>query len=442
MAHPIRARRRVNNVNLSCRGVAVLPRRKQLSCLLLCLPLLIAPLMSMAQSAPSAATGLAASAAFSNEVEGALVRALETLNAGGIKPALKELDAALAKNPNFRLGHLMRGDLLMAKSGATLALTATPPSNDRKGHPDTVASIANLRHEAQVRLSRYYDAPADDALPTSVLQMAPGQEHALLIDSLRSRIYVFRNDNGRPQRVADFYTSIGKLGMEKAREGDQKTPLGVYRVTSRVAKEKLSNFYGPGAFPINFPNDIDRRLGRTGSGIWIHGTPSDTYSRPPLASDGCVVLTNEDFQQLGKYVDPGSTPVVISRSVEWQSPAEWTAFRSAFDGYLMDWKRDWESLNMDTYLAHYSSAFEADGKDIAEWSATKRRVNAAKSYVKVNIDNVSVFEYTTAVNKPPMIMVTFDQDYRSSNNVAKMKKRQYWQREDGRWKIIFEGAAI
>ena len=384
--------------------------------------------MSMAQSAPSAATGLAASAAFSNEVEGALVRALETLNAGGIKPALKELDAALAKNPNFRLGHLMRGDLLMAKSGATLALTATPPSNDRKGHPDTVASIANLRHEAQVRLSRYYDAPADDALPTSVLQMAPGQEHALLIDSLRSRIYVFRNDNGRPQRVADFYTSIGKLGMEKAREGDQKTPLGVYRVTSRVAKEKLSNFYGPGAFPINFPNDIDRRLGRTGSGIWIHGTPSDTYSRPPLASDGCVVLTNEDFQQLGKYVDPGSTPVVISRSVEWQSPAEWTAFRSAFDGYLMDWKRDWESLNMDTYLAHYSSAFEADGKDIAEWSATKRRVNAAKSYVKVNIDNVSVFEYTTAVNKPPMIMVTFDQDYRSSNNVAKMKKRQYWQR--------------
>lgn len=397
--------------------------------------------IALAQSAPAAATGLAASAAFSNEVEGALVRALETLKDGGIKPALKELDAALAKNPNFRLGHLMRGDLLMAKSGAALALNDAPPSNDRTSRPETIASIANLRHEAQVRLNRYFDAPSADALPTSVLQMAPGQEHALLIDSLRSRIYVFRNDNGRPQRVADFYTTIGKLGTEKVREGDQKTPLGVYRVTSKVAKEKLTDFYGPGAFPINFPNDMDKRLGRTGSGIWIHGTPSDTYSRPPLASDGCVVLTNEDFQQLGKYVDPGTTPVVISSSVEWQSPADWSAFRGAFDGYLMEWKRDWESLNMEAYLAHYSKAFEAEGKDISQWTSNKRRINASKTFVKVEIHNLSVFEYTTAVNQPTLMMVTFDQDYKSSNNATKMKKRQYWQREDGRWKIVFEGAA-
>jgi len=396
---------------------------------------------AVAQSAPAMATGLAASVAFSNEVEGALVRAIETLKDGGIKPALKELDAALAKNPNFRLGHLMRGDLLMAKSGATLALTGTPPSNDKTSKPETIASIANLRHEAQVRLHRYYDAPAADALPTSLLQMAPGQEHALLIDSLRSRIYVFRNDNGRPLRVADFYTTIGKLGTEKSREGDQKTPLGVYRVTSKVAKEKLTDFYGPGAFPINFPNDMDKRLGRTGSGIWIHGTPPDTYSRPPLASDGCVVLTNEDFAQLGKYVDPGMTPVVIAQSVEWQSPADWYAFRSAFDGYLKEWKRDWESLNMDAYLSHYSRSFEADGKDIADWSSTKRRVNAAKTFVKLDIQNLSVFEYTTAINQPPLMVVTFDQDYKSSNNATKMKKRQYWQREDGRWKIVFEGAA-
>jgi hypothetical protein len=37
--------------------------------------------------------------------------------------------------------------------------------------------------------------------------------------------------------------------------------------------------------------------------------------------------------------------------------------------------------------------------------------------------------------------VTFDQLYKSSNNNSKMKKRQFWQREDGKWKIVFEGAA-
>jgi murein L,D-transpeptidase YafK len=398
---------------------------------------LTASLVASAQSA-GAATTIVSASAFSNEVEAALVRALENLKDGGIKPAIKELDAALAKNPNFRLGHLMRGDLLMAKSGAPVALTgalgAKPPA-------ETALNLANLRHEAQVRFTRYFDAPAVGALPTALLQLSPTQEYALLLDISRSRLYVFRNANGAPEPVADFYVTIGKRGSEKAREGDQKTPLGVYLVTSTVAKERLTDFYGPGAFPLNFPNDVDKKLGRTGSGIWIHGTPSETYSRPPWASDGCVVLANEDFARLEKFIRPGNTPVIIAPSVEWQSAQDWGAFRAAFEGYVTQWKRDWESLNMDAYLGHYSSQFDADGKDINEWSSNKRRVNAPKSFVKVEINNLSVFEYSTAINQPPMMMVTFDQEYKSSNNASRMKKRQYWQREDGRWKIVFEGAA-
>lgn len=329
----------------------------------------------------------------------------------------------------------------MAKSGSPLSMTGVPLGTSNRAPAEAVASIANLRHEAQVRLNRYYDGPAPDALPTALLQLSPAQEYVLLVDISRSRLYVLRNRDGRPERVADFYTTIGKRGSEKEREGDQKTPIGVYHVTSTVAKSKLTDFYGPGAFPINFPNEIDKKLGRTGSGIWIHGTPPDTYSRPPLASDGCVVLTNDDFQQLGKFVTPGSTPVVISPSVEWQTPLEWDGFRDAFDGYLNQWKQDWESLNMDAYLAHYSPRFDAEGKDFTEWASHKRRVNATKSFVNVEINNLSVLEYATALAQPPMMMVTFDQEYKSSNNSSRMKKRQYWQREDGRWKIVFEGAA-
>jgi murein L,D-transpeptidase YafK len=375
---------------------------------------------------------------FGNEVERALVRTLEALKEGGIKPALQEIDALLKRNPNFRLGHLVRADLLMAKSGVAVALTGAPGS---KSLPDAAANIANLRHEAQVRLNRYFAAPAPDALPTSLLRLAPEHEHVLLVDTARSRIYAFRNVNGKPQRVADFYATIGKRGMEKEREGDQKTPLGVYHVTSTVAREKLPDFYGPGAFPINFPNDVDKRLGRTGSGIWIHGTPSDTYSRPPLASDGCVVLTNDDFVTLGKFVTPGVTPIVIAPNVEWQPQTDWTGTVNGFQSALTAWQRDWESLNMDNYLAHYSPKFDAEGKDFDGWALHKRRVNAQKSFVNVGISNLSIFEYTATVNQPPMMMVTFDQAYKSSNSTNQMKKRQFWQRENGRWKIIFEGAA-
>src|SRR3546814_8483534 len=49
---------------------------------------------------------------------------------------------------------------------------------------------------------------------------------------------------------------------------------------------KLPDFYGDGAYPLNYPNEWDKHEGRKGYGIWLHGTPSTTYSRPPRASDG------------------------------------------------------------------------------------------------------------------------------------------------------------
>ena len=372
------------------------------------------------------------SVAFSNEVEASLVRALETLKEGGIQPALRELDATLAKNPNFRLGHQMKGDLLMAKAGAPVAF------GGGDGQPELVAS---LRDEAKVRFNRYFDAPPADALPTALLQLAPSQQHALLLDSEKSRIYVFKNVGGQPHYLADFYISGGKNGFEKGREGDQRTPLGVYHITSSVGKEKLTDFYGPGAFPLNYPNEWDKRLRKNGSGIWIHGTPSTTYSRPPRASDGCVVLTNDDFAVFSKYIEPGVTPIVIVPTVQWQTPEKWQEFRGTFSAALNQWKADWESMRMDGYLAHYSAKFDADGRDKKDWASGKRRINAGKSYVKVDISNLSVFEYPITTGTPPMVMVTFDQDYKSSNNATRMKKRQYWQREDGQWRIIYEAAA-
>ena len=372
-----------------------------------------------------------ASIAFSNEVEASLVRAMQTLKAGGIKPAIQELDAALEKNPNFRLGHLLKGDLLMAKAGSPVAFGST-------AQPELVAS---LRDEARVRLNRYFDGPPIDSLPTALIQLAPQHQHALLVDSEKARIYVFKNVDGQPQLVADFYISGGKNGFEKERAGDQRTPLGVYHAMSSMGRDKLTDFYGAGAFPLNYPNEWDKRLAKTGSGIWIHGTPSTTYSRPPRASDGCVVLTNEDFANVAKFVEPGVTPIVIVPTVNWQSPEQWHASRDAFSNAFAQWKRDWESLGMDRYLAHYSTHFNADGKSFGEWASNKRRINASKNFVKVGVSNLSVFEYPLSSGTPPMVMVTFDQEYKSNNNATRMKKRQYWLHEDGQWKIIYESVA-
>ena len=40
-----------------------------------------------------------------------------------------------------------------------------------------------------------------------------------------------------------------------------------------------------------------------------------------------------------------------------------------------------------------------------------------------------------------MVVVNFEQDYKNNNLDNRMRKRQYWKLEDGRWKILYEGAA-
>ena len=362
--------------------------------------------------------------AFASEVESSLVRAIVGLKQGGLRTALGEIDKAIERSPNYKLAHLVKGDMLMARAGKPVAFASVAAA------PDTVAP---LQDEARVRLQRYLHAPRVDDLPASVLQLAPSQRHVIVVDTSRNRLFVYANDQGKPRYVTDFYASLGKNGVEKQRQGDQKTPLGVYTVVA--AKERLPDFYGPGAFPLDYPNEWDKLNGRNGHGIWLHGTPSETYARPPWATDGCVVLTNEDFKKLAKFVDVNRTPVVIGSSVEWHEAARWQADRDAFSAAFQKWRADWESRDIERYFSHYSRDFRSETRSFDAWKAQKRKVNTGKSWIRVGTNDVSMFAFA---GERPMMVVTFEQDYRSNNLSNKTHKRQYWVREGNAWRIVHE----
>ena len=367
---------------------------------------------------------LRANPAFSNEMEGSLVRAITGLRESGLKQAMGEIDRALDRNPNYRLAHLLKGDMLMARAGKPVAFASLAAAPE---------SVAPLQDEARVRLQRYLDAPRLDDYPAPVLQLAPSQAHVLVVDTTRQRLFVYANDLGRPRYVTDFYISLGKSGIDKAREGDQKTPIGIYRITS--IKDKLPDFYGPYAYPIDYPNDWDRMNGRNGHGIWLHGTPSTTYARPPRATDGCVVLTNDDFARLARFVDVSRTPIVIGESVRWQDGRAWESEREGFMGDFGRWKSDWESRDTERYFSHYSSSFHTGSRDLAAWKASKRKSNNGKAWIKVGVNDLSLFAYPGAKD---MMMVTFEQDYRSNNLSTRTVKRQYWVKEGPQWRIVHE----
>jgi hypothetical protein len=55
--------------------------------------------------------------------------------------------------------------------------------------------------------------------------------------------------------------------------------------------------------------------------------------------------------------------------------------------------------------------------------------------VKVGVSDLSVFGLPSGDG---MFVVTFAQDYRSSNLSNRTVKRQYWERDQGRWRVVFE----
>ncbi|HYD34048.1 MAG TPA: L,D-transpeptidase family protein, partial [Methylophilaceae bacterium] len=332
--------------------------------------------------------------------------------------------------PNFKLAHLIRGDLLTAKAQQLQDFGNSSLSRDE--------NIEGLRAEARRRLERYLSEQLPKQIPEPLWKLDPSQQYAVVVDTTKSRLYLYRNNDGTPRYIADYYVTIGKNGSEKRIEGDKRTPLGVYFSSPKLTR-KLPDFYGSGAYPLNYPNEWDKHEGRKGHGIWLHGTPSDTYSRPPLASDGCVVLANPDLKTLEPILKKGNIPFIITSGLQWLPADAAAPHGQKLNTTLESWRKAWQAQDTDSYLAHYSQQFFSPDADYERWSKEKRRIQASKTDTEIKLSNVSMFRYPHSERE--MAIVTFDQEYRSPHLDSHMKKRQYWVLENQQWKIMYEGPA-
>lgn len=378
-----------------------------------------------AESAPSVPDG---------HPEREIVEVLKDIRGGQLQKAETRLNQLIATHPNYRLAYLVRGDLLQARAHP-LRSFGDASQVLPEATPDVVA---DLRQEAEVRVKRYTDDIPADRVPAAVLQMAPEQRYLLAVDVVRSRLYVYQNDNGTPRRIDDFYITIGKNGFDKYVEGDQRTPLGVYFVVSELPHEKLPDLYGAGAFPINYPNEWDRRQGRTGHGIWLHGSPSDTYSRPPHSSNGCVALTNPDLLALAKYLQIGVTPVIIGQRFDWVAPKAAAGDRQALLGQIEAWRRDRESRDAHRYLTHYADDFRSKSLDRAAWTSSREGIDQTQPGLKLSLRNLSLLRYPT---DPHMVVATFEREEQVGDQHNRSLIRQYWRQDGKSWKIVFEDNA-
>lgn len=365
-----------------------------------------------------------------NLPEELLVKSLLEVTQGNLQDALDTINQLLEAAPNFKLAYLVRGDLLMARAQQFQSF----------GNPaaDSTQAISDFQQEARKRIERHLSEVPSGNLPEPLWQLDSKQSYAIVVDTSKSRLYLYRNENGQPKYVADYYATIGKNGSEKKSEGDKRTPIGVYFAGSKLNR-KLDAFYGDAAYPLSYPNEWDRRQGKSGGGIWLHGTPPNMYSRPPNASDGCVVISNPDLKALAPILERGNVPFIIANNLQWLKAQQEFSQKDSLAKEIEHWRNDWQSQNTDLYLSHYSQQFSSDAMNYGTWATEKRRIQASKPKVDIQLSGISMFSYPGG--NTPMAVVTFEQSFKSPYLDSQMRKRQYWILENQRWKIIYEGSA-
>ena len=394
----------------------------------LCLGLLLACLLPpVALGGPPAADALR-----DGQAEQRLMQVLALTSAGLTAQALPLAEELVREYPNFQLAQLALGDLLLARTHGLATFGNTDAPNEQ-----TQTTLHALRVESLRRIAAQKQglAPPRGSIPAQFVQLPRNFRHAIAIDAALSRLYLLENGPEGLRVVANYYASVGKLGIDKTLEGDQRTPLGVYFITSNLDPKTLDKFYGAGALPLNYPNPLDVRRGKTGHGIWLHGTPPEQFARAPQATDGCVALANPDLERLLRTVQPRTTPVVIAPMLTWVQPQALVPEREAFTAVLAAWQQARADGALTSVLDFYAEDFQGPKKaNLAAWRNQLQAELAKQQGRPLQLKDLSLLHWQDAEDT---MVVTFGAVVQGERTGP--VKRQYWRYEAAQgWKIFYE----
>jgi murein L,D-transpeptidase YafK len=255
-----------------------------------------------------------------------------------------------------------------------------------------------------------------------------GSEYAIIVDKSAQKVFVYHRDN--PHEPARTFTcSTGENQGPKAIKGDRKTPEGIYFFTHTIDKKDLAPIYGSLAIPLNYPNVVDKTDGKSGYGIWFHGTNKPLK---PRDTNGCIVLENGDIFELASYITLNDTPALIYETLEMAAPEDVTGEAQALQGLIETWQKAWEEKAIDTYASFYSSRFSGSGKDLKEWKEYKRGLAKKYHSIDVEIENLRI------LRNGGLVVATFRQDYAAEGFRSVGDKTLFFQQNSDEWKIVGE----
>ena len=266
--------------------------------------------------------------------------------------------------------------------------------------------------------------PAQPQYPVALMNwMAEGAFQALIVDKSQQRLSVWRIKDGEPTMIESYRCATGEKDGDKWVRGDMKTPEGVYFFCSVIDGCKLPPKYGLWAFTTDYPNFVDRRRGKSGDGIWLHGRDKPLGPRPD--SNGCVALENDDLVKVSRFLRLQSTPMIFVEQMLMAPRSQIMEQERELRGFIESWRQAWESHDVDRYMKHYSKNFQSCWLDYASWKEKKRRLSKRYKKVEVKLGNVYLYRQNG------LVTAIFTQRYQSDQYASSGIKVLYISHENG-----------
>ncbi|NNC57474.1 MAG: L,D-transpeptidase family protein [Woeseiaceae bacterium] len=280
------------------------------------------------------------------------------------------------------------------------------------------------------------EALVDERIPAYVIRLPASVQSVFVAETSTATFYRFARGPGNTiDKRGATYMSIGENGDGKQRDGDRRTPLGIYFVTEQLDTSKLHEKYGLTAFTLDYPNAWDRRMQRTGDGIWIHGVDRRAGKRPPRDTDGCIALPNDVLAMLESQFAANATPVVIAREINWVDPGELSATRRELDAAVSLWANSLRDGDLYTYLSLYDDNFRHWGMDKTEWTALQTETLGSRSIRKVTVGELLLLADPA---EDGMYLSRFRLGVTEGTNTVEVTKRLYWRAGRSTLTIIAE----
>jgi murein L,D-transpeptidase YafK len=272
--------------------------------------------------------------------------------------------------------------------------------------------------------------------PAWLLEIPDSVTDILIADAGSATMHRFARAGEDIVEIDQRYMSIGQNGPGKEKAWDGRTPLGIYFITESLDTSRLHDKYGVAAFPLDYPNAWDRHNSRTGYGIWLHGVDHNNPERPPLDTDGCLSLPNEEIQKLVDRLQPLVTPIVVAREMRWAMPGEVDELRLEFRLALDMWRHSLEQGDILAYLSLYADDFRYRDMDRGEWNSYRLSVFESRQLDRVELEDIMLLADPEV---PDLYLSRFTQILATVDGPVTTTKRLYWRRSNGnQWKIVSE----